>query len=96
MTGPAGTFNIAPDDVLEGDDVLRALGITPIPVPESARRAGLRALVSLPVPLPAWNWLQLVRVPYLLDTTAARRDLRWRARIGSADALAATRAAWSA
>ena len=96
MMGPAGTFNIAPDDALDGEDVLRALGITPIPVPARARRAGLRALVSLPVPLPAWNWLQLVRVPYVLDTTAARRDLRWRPRIGSADALAATRAAWSA
>jgi nucleoside-diphosphate-sugar epimerase len=96
MMGPAGTFNIAPDDSLEGEEVLRALGITPIPAPAAARLAGLRALVALPAPLPAWTWLQLVRVPYLLDTTAAKRDLRWRAKIGSADALAATRAAWSA
>jgi nucleoside-diphosphate-sugar epimerase len=94
--GPAGVFNIAPEDSLEGEDVLRELGFTPIPAPASARLAGLRALLALPVPIPAWSWLHLVRVPYLLDIAAAKRDLRWRPKISSADALAATRAAWSA
>jgi nucleoside-diphosphate-sugar epimerase len=96
LHGPAGTFNIAPGDVLPGDEVVRELGLPAIPMPVGVRQAGLRALLSLPKPVPAWSWLHLVRVPYLLDTTRARRELGWRATIGSREALAATRAAWSA
>ena len=94
--GPAGTFNLAPDDALDGEEVLRELGFTPLPAPVALRRAGLRALLALPVPLPAWSWMHLVRVPYLLDNGRAQRRLKWRPKHGSAEALAATRAAWSA
>jgi UDP-glucose 4-epimerase len=94
--GPAGTFNIAPADVLDGEQVLRALGFPAIPAPRRARKAALGALVSLPAPVPAWNWLNLVRVPYVLDTSLAQRRLKWRPTMTSVEALTATRAAWSA
>ena len=96
LRGPAGTFNIAPNDALDGEEVMRELGFTPIPAPVALRRAGLRALLALPVPLPAWSWMHLVRVPYLLDNQRAAKKLKWSPRYGSAEALAATRAAWSA
>ncbi|HVL96017.1 MAG TPA: NAD-dependent epimerase/dehydratase family protein [Solirubrobacteraceae bacterium] len=91
-----GTFNIGPDDVLDGPEVLRALGIVPLPAPAVARQAALTALASLPVPVPAWSWLHLVRVPYVLDISAARAELKWWPRYSSREALASTRAAWSA
>jgi nucleoside-diphosphate-sugar epimerase len=95
-SGPAGTFNIAPDDVLDGEEVVRALGFRPVPLPQSLRLGALRGLAAIPPPLPAWTWLNLVRVPYVLDTRAAGRELKWAPHIASMEALGATRAAWSA
>jgi nucleoside-diphosphate-sugar epimerase len=96
LDGPPGTYNVAPDDALEGTEVVRELGLPAMPAPVSARAAALGAAAHLPVPLPAWTWLQLLRVPYLLDTTAAKENLGWQPRHDSRQALAATRAAWSA
>ena len=94
--GPAGTFNVAPDDALDGEEVVRELGFRSLPAPAAVRRASLRALLALPKPVPAASWLNLVRVPYLLDNQRALITLKWSPRYGSAEALAATRAAWSA
>ena len=94
--GPAGTFNVAPNDALDGEEVVRELGFAALPAPAAVRRAGLRALLAVPMPLPAWSWMHLVRVPYLLDNQRALTTLKWNPRYGSAEALAATRAAWSA
>jgi nucleoside-diphosphate-sugar epimerase len=96
LHGPAGTFNVAPADVLEPAEIIRELGMHALPAPLRVRASALDALAHLPVPLPAWNWLQLLRVPYLLDTTAACERLGWEARYSSRQALAATRAGWSA
>jgi nucleoside-diphosphate-sugar epimerase len=96
LDGPPGTYNVAPDDWLEGSEVVRELGFPAVLAPRPLRAAALRFLADLPVPLPVWNWLQLVRSPYLLDTTAAKTDLGWAPEYGSREALASTRAAWSA
>jgi nucleoside-diphosphate-sugar epimerase len=94
--GPPGIYNVAPDDVLPGADVIRGLGFPIARLPMGARRAGLRALNALPVPVPAWSWLEMLRASYVLDTTKIRETLGWRPRHTSRDALAVTRAGWSA
>jgi nucleoside-diphosphate-sugar epimerase len=96
LDGPPGTFNVAPEDVLEPPEIVRELGLHVLPAPLRLRASALDALAHLPVPIPAWNWLQLLRVPYLLDITAARERLGWQPRYSSRQALAATRAGWSA
>jgi nucleoside-diphosphate-sugar epimerase len=43
--------------------------------------------------LPGLAWPELIRDPLLIDAGKARRELGWRPRWSSAEALAATRAA---
>jgi nucleoside-diphosphate-sugar epimerase len=90
--GPPGAYNITGDGVLTGNDVVRELGLVPIPVPTglvrwSARRAA--KLSRLPGVPAAAQWVEAASHPAIMDATKAKEHLGWRPRHSSLDALRA-------
>jgi UDP-glucose 4-epimerase len=90
---PAGTYNLAGEGAVNGEEALRLLGFRVLPLPRLASEAGARTLSAMPSPVPAARWMELFTVPQLLDTARARQRLGWRPRFSSRAALAATRQA---
>jgi nucleoside-diphosphate-sugar epimerase len=91
--GPPGAYNIAADGVLTGADVVRELGLAPLPVPSriihgAARAAG--ALPRLPFTPPAADWVEAVSHPSIMDTTKAKEELGWEPEFTAMEALRAT------
>jgi UDP-glucose 4-epimerase len=90
--GPPGIYNLAGPGELRIRDLARALGWASVPVPRAALSlAALGARAPL-VPVKA-RWVEAMRVPMLMDTSAARSKLRWRPRYAAADTLEAMVAA---
>jgi nucleoside-diphosphate-sugar epimerase len=90
--GPAGAYNITGDGVLTGNDVVRELGLVPIPVPSglvrwTARRAA--KLSRLPGVPAAAQWVEAASHPAIMDATKAKQQLGWRPRYSSLEALRA-------
>ncbi len=88
--GPPGAYNIAADGVLTVADVVRELGLTPVPVPAALARGAAKAaalLPSLPFVPPAAEWVEAATNPAIMDTTKARRELGWRPRYTALEAL---------
>ena len=76
--GKPGIYNLAGDGTLTMADLASALGWYSIPVPDLAMDAAAELVARLPfVPAEA-QWIESVRHPVLMDTTKARRQLRWR------------------
>lgn len=75
--GAPGAYNLAADGEISLSDLARALGWYSIPIPDLAVDATAKIVSHLPM-LPAEaNWLQAVKVPVLMDTAKARRELGW-------------------
>ncbi len=89
--GEPGAYNLAADGVVGGHEALELLGIRPLPVPRMAVDGALRAIVASPLVVPAVAWPALVTEPILIDSGKAKRELGWRPRYSSRDALRATR-----
>jgi nucleoside-diphosphate-sugar epimerase len=88
--GPPGAYNITGDGVLTGADVARELGLLPFPVPARLVHAGARALAAVPLPgfaPPAAEWLEAASHPAIMDAGKAKRELGWRPRYTSLEAL---------
>ncbi|MDQ3877962.1 MAG: NAD-dependent epimerase/dehydratase family protein [Actinomycetota bacterium] len=91
--GAPGAYNLAADGEIGLSDLAHALGWYSIPIPDLAIDATARIVSRLPM-LPAEaNWLQAVRVPVVMDTSKARRELRWNPRHDALETLAQTVAA---
>jgi nucleoside-diphosphate-sugar epimerase len=76
--GTPGVYNLAGPGELTMSDLADALGWYSIPLPELALDAAAEAVARLPfVPAEA-QWIESFRTPVLMDTTKARRELRWR------------------
>jgi nucleoside-diphosphate-sugar epimerase len=91
--GPPGVYNIAGDGTVSAQDVVRELGMTPVPVPGSAVMAGARALARIPLPPgapPVLEWTEAISHPAIMDTAKARTQLGWEPRFSALDALRAT------
>jgi nucleoside-diphosphate-sugar epimerase len=91
--GPPGAYNITGDGVLNGSDVVRELGLTPVPVPGGPVRAAARAVSAIPTPgfvPPAAEWLEAVSHPAIMDASKAKRELGWEPRFTSREALQET------
>src|SRR5690348_11934158 len=91
--GPPGAYNIAGDGVLTGSDIARELGLTPISIPARALHAAAGAAASLPKPSftpPAADWVEAVSHPAIMDTSKARKQLRWKPKYTALEALRAT------
>jgi nucleoside-diphosphate-sugar epimerase len=88
--GPPGAYNIAGDGVLTGGDLARELGFVPLPVPSRLVQAGARAVAAVPFAPPVVEWAEAVSHPAIMDTAKAKRELGWRPRHTSLEALRAT------
>ncbi len=88
--GPPGAYNIAADGVLAMADVIRELGLTPVPVPAALASRAARAAASIP-PLPfvppVLEWIEAASHPAIMDTTKAKQELGWRPRYTALEAL---------
>ena len=88
--GPPGPYNIAGDGVVTVAEVIRELGLTPVPVPAALTRRAARAAAQIPpVPLvpPAVEWIEAACHPAIVDTTKAKRELGWRPKYTALEAL---------
>ena len=78
--GEPGIYNLAGDGTVSMSELARALGWYSLPVPDLALGAAAELVARLPfVPAEA-QWIESLRRPVLMDTTRARRLLRWRPR----------------
>jgi UDP-glucose 4-epimerase len=76
--GAPGVYNLAGPGSLTMSDVADALGWYSVPVPDFAVGATAGLVAHLPfVPTEA-QWIETLRVPVLMDTSRARRELGWR------------------
>lgn len=91
--GPPGAYNIAADGVLTGADVVRELGLAPLPIPSRIVQGAARAAAALPRPPftpPAAEWVEAASHPAIMDTTKAREQLGWEPEYTAVEALRAT------
>jgi nucleoside-diphosphate-sugar epimerase len=94
--GPPGAYNITGDGVLTGTDVARELGLAALPVPAGLTSAAARALTrlsQLPFLPRAVEWVEVATRPSIMDASKAKRELDWRPRYTSLEALRDTIAA---
>jgi nucleoside-diphosphate-sugar epimerase len=76
--GTPGVYNLAGEGTLTMSDIADALGWYSIPLPELALGAAAELVARLPfVPAEA-QWIETFRTPVVMDTSRARRELRWR------------------
>ncbi|HYV15908.1 MAG TPA: NAD-dependent epimerase/dehydratase family protein [Conexibacter sp.] len=88
--GAPGVYNLAGPGELTMRTLAEDLGWYAVPVPDLAVDATAEALARLPfVPAKA-QWINALRVPVLMDTAKARRELHWRPRHGARETLRAT------
>lgn len=88
--GPPGAYNIAADDVLTGPDVVRAVGLTPFPVPGGIVQHAAKLAASVPMPSfvpPATEWVEAASHPAIMDASKAKRELGWKPRHSAVEAL---------
>jgi nucleoside-diphosphate-sugar epimerase len=91
--GPPGAYNIAGDGVLTGADIVRELGLAPLPVPSRLVHGAARAAAALPRPRftpPAADWVEAASHPAIMDTTKAKEQLGWEPEFSAIEALRAT------
>jgi nucleoside-diphosphate-sugar epimerase len=87
--GAPGIYNLAGPGELTPRDLASALGWHSVPFPRAA--VSLAALgARLPLVPALAQWLNAFRVPMVMSTAKARRELRWRPRHTAAETLAAT------
>jgi nucleoside-diphosphate-sugar epimerase len=85
--GAPGVYNITGDGVLSGAQVLRELGLTPIPAPAGLLRAAARGVAALPFAPPFTGWAESISHPAIMDASKAKQELGWRPRYSSLEAL---------
>jgi UDP-glucose 4-epimerase len=75
--GEPGVYNLAGPGELTVSDVAHELGWHALPAPQLAIGAAAEAVALLPF-LPAEaTWIETLRRPMLMDSSRARRELRW-------------------
>jgi nucleoside-diphosphate-sugar epimerase len=88
--GTPGVYNLAGPGEMRMRDLADALGYHTIPVPELAVDATRQVVSRLPFLPDEATWIEAARVPVLMDTAKARKELRWRPRHDALDTLHAT------
>jgi len=88
--GPPGAYNIAGDGVLTGRELVRELGLAPVPVPAGLVQTAARAVASLPFIPPVAEWAEAASHPAIMDASKAKRVLGWTPRYTSLEALRST------
>src|SRR3954470_1858955 len=85
--GPPGAYNITGDGILEGPEVARELGFTPLPVPPGTVQPWARAVAGLPFAPPAAEWVEAASHPAIMDASRAKEELGFKPRFTSLEAL---------
>jgi nucleoside-diphosphate-sugar epimerase len=75
--GPPGTYNLAADGEMTLTDLAHALGWYAVPVPELAIETTAAIVSKLPLMPAKASWVNALRVPVLMDTTKAKKELSW-------------------
>jgi len=91
--GPPGVYNLAGEGEIQVRDIARALGWRWVPVPGAAVSLGTAAARRLSFASPKLEWAIAADTPVLMDTTKARRDLKWKPRHDAQETLVETVAA---
>jgi nucleoside-diphosphate-sugar epimerase len=91
--GEPGTYNLAGEGELTMSDLARELGWHAVPVPELAVEATAELVSRLPFAPPQASWVNAFTVPVVMDTSKARRALRWKPKHDSRSVLRETVAA---
>jgi UDP-glucose 4-epimerase len=76
--GTAGVYNLAGAGTITMSDLADALGWYSIPVPDIALDAAAELVARVPFMPAEAQWIESVRVPVVMETTKARKGLRWR------------------
>jgi nucleoside-diphosphate-sugar epimerase len=90
--GPPGVYNLAGPGELTARDLARSLGWRSVPIPRATVSLAAAGAALPLVPAKA-QWLNAFRVPVLMSSAKARKELRWRPRHDAATTLAGTVAA---
>jgi UDP-glucose 4-epimerase len=85
--GEPGVYNLAGPGELTMSDLADALGWYSIPLPELALDTTAELIARLPFVPSEAQWIETLRTPVLMDTTKARRELRWRPRHDARETL---------
>jgi nucleoside-diphosphate-sugar epimerase len=91
--GTPGAYNLAGPGELRMSDLAEALGLRTVPVPRAAVEAAAHAVALSPWAPAEATWIEAARRPVLMDTSKARRELRWRPRHDALETLGETVAA---
>jgi UDP-glucose 4-epimerase len=90
--GEPGAYNLAGDGTITLGDLASELGWHSVPVPQALVTAAALG-ASLPLVPSQAQWVTAGRVPVVMDTARARRELRWRPKHDTREVLALTVAA---
>jgi nucleoside-diphosphate-sugar epimerase len=91
--GTPATYNLAGPGEIRFSDLADALGYYSVPVPDIALDATAEVVARLPFLPDEATWIEAARVPVLMDTARARRELRWRPQHDALETLRETVAA---
>jgi UDP-glucose 4-epimerase len=91
--GSPGVYNLAGDGTIVIRDLARAFGWLSVPVPKLGVGLTAEAVGRLPLMPAQASWINAMRVPVVMDTARARRELKWKPEHDTRDTLAATVAA---
>jgi nucleoside-diphosphate-sugar epimerase len=86
-------YNLGGDGLVSPTEFPRLLGLRTLPLPRLLTQAALGVVTRAPFVAPAMGWSELLRQPLEVDSSRAKRELRWRPQFNSAEALASTRRA---
>ncbi len=89
-TGEPGAYNLAGDGLTGIGDVARALGWHTAPVPGPAVSLGAGIARRFSFLSPQLEWATALRVPVVMDTSKARRELGWAPRFDAHETLIQT------
>jgi UDP-glucose 4-epimerase len=91
--GEPGAYNLAADGEITMGDLASEMGYYSVPVPDLAIDATAEVVARLPFLPDEATWIEAVRRPTLMDTSKAKRLLRWRPKYDSRETLRLTVAA---
>lgn len=85
--GPPGAYNIAADGIITAADVVREIGLLPLPIPAGIAQSAARAIAALPLLPPVTQWVEAASHPAIMDTTRAKEKLGWTPRYTALEVL---------
>lgn len=76
--GPAGTYNLAGEGTITMRDLASALGWYAVPIPDLAIDATAEIVSRVPFMPAEAQWVNVLKVPVIMDTSRARSELGWK------------------